>query len=271
MKIAIHGTGNVGWLLSSIIAQQPYVDSVLVCSKTPERVAALCLDVASADPLAASKISFSKACDLIGVDIIVLASAAQCTVGQSMGEQYLQNVNVIDAFLESANPTESVITIVVTSPVYKLTPYVQNKKGLCKSRIIGFGGDLDRNRLRTILLRRGIDDESATAIGEHGTNAIPVYWPPNDYKDVARQLRGFLGRIMELAGPPRNVASSFLLSRLIKSIALDTHDIHSVCGYHPKYRRFVTWPFRIGRSGVVSVVPVDLAGEAKEDFMALQK
>ena len=106
-------------------------------------------------------------------------------------------------------------------------------------------------------------------VGEHGKNTVSVYAGENDYDEVARKVGNFLGDITAQGGRPRNLATGPLLARLVESIVTDSNRVHYVCGYHPDYRLYLTWPFRIGRKGVVGPEPVTLLPRSKEQLQAL--
>jgi len=135
--------------------------------------------------------------------------------------------------------------------------------------VFGFGGDLDRNRLAYVLSQRWIPPEGIGVVGEHGKNTVPVYPGEKDYEEVARKVGNFLGDITAQGGRPRNLATGLLLAKIAESILTDSNRIHYVCGYHPHYELYLTWPFRIGREGVAGPEPVALFPRAKDRFKAL--
>lgn len=121
-----------------------------------------------------------------------------------------------------------------------ITVFAQHRTGLPVSRVLGFGGDVDRNRLASILLRRGKPAGDINLVGEHGKKAIPVYPGEEDYAEIASQVRSYLATIIELTGPPKNLATTVLLGQLVDSIATDAQRVHNVCGYHPEFGLYLT-------------------------------
>ncbi len=54
--------------------------------------------------------------------------------------------------------------IVLATPVDDITALAQWKTGLPPTRVMGFGGDLDRNRLASILLAQGMPETLVASV-----------------------------------------------------------------------------------------------------------
>ena len=86
---------------------------------------------------------------------------------------------------------------------------------------------------------------------------------------MRKRVGNFLGDITAQGGRPRNLATGLLLAKLAESIVMDLNRVHHVCGYHPDYSLYLTWPFRIGRKGILGPEPVNLLPRARADLLAL--
>ena len=88
---------------------------------------------------------------------------------------------------------------------------------------------------------------------------------------VADRVRNFLADITTHGGSPRNLATGLLLAGIVESIVTDAKRVHHVCGYHALYGCYLTWPFRIGRTGVSEPINVNLPPHAESDLTELLK
>jgi len=130
--------------------------------------------------------------------------------------------------------------------------------------VIGFGGDLDSNRLRYILTAADMQSDDAVAVGEHGPNAIPVYAGEQDYDQVTAELRQFWKRIVQHAEVVRNLATAHLLGKLVDSVVTNSNTVHNVCAFHPEHKIYLTWPCAIGRHGADKTLPLVLGKRASQ-------
>ena len=182
---------------------------------------------------------------------------------------YAGNIEAMNKILDSAPVKASAILIGLATPVDDITAHIQKRSGQPYPQVFGFGGDLDRNRLAYVLSEHRIPTQGIGVVGEHGKNTIPLYPGETDYEEVQKRVGSFLGDITAQGGRPRNLATGPLLARLAESVITDSNRVHYVCGYHPEYKLYLTWPFRIGRKGVVGPEPVTLFPRAKERLKAL--
>jgi malate/lactate dehydrogenase len=266
MKVALVGIGNVGSGLLYFLAANPHLDAVFVMSRSEKKSRAAIMDVASARPHGAAKLVPSPYTQMSEADVVVLTAGATPEAVPDRTELYRLNCTIAQEILNQSELSPSTILVLLATPVDDVTAFAQRKTGLPANQVLGFGGDLDRNRLASVLLSRGQPAEGIHIVGEHGRNAIPVYPGEADYDEVAAQVRRYLATIIELAAPPRNLATSVLLDELVTSIATDARRIHHVCGYHGELRVFLTWPFTVGRKGLIVPQTVHLEKRAQADL-----
>lgn len=269
MKVSILGCGNVGSALALHLANHELIDELLLLDTTYEFATAAMLDALSAAPGAASRLRAGSNLPISDSDIVVLAAGYQIPRDRTACDVAAQNRQIATALLEHANLKKSAVLIAVSSPVDQITAHIQRTTRLLKSQVIGFGGDLDCNRLIVSLTRREMPTKDVSVIGEHGANAIPVYSPTLDYEDVGSEVRHFLALISE-AGAPRNLATGVLLANLINTIVRDSGRVHHVCAWHSQLGDWLTWPYCIGRSGILRPQSLTLPEQAKKDLDALR-
>lgn len=265
-QVAVVGTGNVGSALLIHLVEVPTIERVLVINLEDDWSKAAIMDAASARPEAALKLEVSHFPDLGESDVVALTSGAQMKKGEVGADLLQSNTQIMNAILDQATLKPGAVVISLATPVDDITAHIQARYGLPTPQVIGFGGDLDRNRLAYVLSKRGLPGKEIGVVGEHGKKTIPFYQGDVDYAQVARDVRNFLGDITAQGGSPRNLATGPLLARLIDSIANDRRRVHFVCGYHQQFDVYLTWPFVVGRSGAHEPQPVDLAPQAEREF-----
>jgi L-lactate dehydrogenase len=269
MQVAVVGMGNVGCALLHPLAHNKGVDRVFVMSRKKQTAMAAILDVAGSDPKGATKMAYAPYESISQSDIIVITAGLQMEKGQTASDVLKPNLKIAETVLTSAPLKKSAIVICLATPVDYLTVHMQKKAKLPANQVFGFGGDLDRNRLEYVLRCDGKKAYSARIIGEHGANAIPVYDGEIEYAAVAQRVRNFLMTLTAHAGQTRNLATGELLGKLVGSIIDDSGETHYVCGYHPEHGVYLTWPFIIGRKGIVAPLPVELPTNAANDLTKL--
>ena len=270
MVVVIVGCGNVGANLLQHIADLPGVDKFWGVDITDDHVQAAIMDVAGVKPHEARKIlgTTSNHCLSEG-DIIVFTAGVKTGPGETAQDAAKKNFAVIAKTLEGVQVKDSAIFITLPSPVDQIATFIQRKTTLAPRQVIGFGGNLDLNRLVYVLESEGIDATGAAIVGEHGPRTIPVYESEKDYDTVAHRVGHFLADIGKRAGQKRNLATGPLLADLIRSIVQDRGDVYYVSGYHPDYEIYLMWPFHIGRHGAVEPLPMALPPRAQREFDAL--
>ncbi len=271
MIVAVVGCGNVGANLLQYLVDVENVEKILAIGSrgADEKAKAAIMDVASYKPLQAHKIIASSNDSIAEADVIVITAGFKAKYSETSKEVMRKNLRIIDSILEGVKLKPTAILIVIAGPVDITTSYVQRKLNFPPEQVIGFGGDLDRNRLIYTLEGLSIDSAGVGVVGEHGHRTIPVYNPEEKYDEVSSKVRFFLADIGKLAGVKRNLATAPLLAKLIRSVTEDRGDVHYVSGYSPQHDLYITWPHRIWQRGILSVERLDLPPKAQSDFDAL--
>jgi malate/lactate dehydrogenase len=269
MQVAVVGTGNVGSALLIHLVHVPGIDEILVMNIEDDWSKAAIMDAASANPDEALKLKVAPFARLGEPDIILMTSGAQMEVSQTGTDVLAANIRVMDAILDKGQPKASAIVIGLATPVDDITAHLQRRCGLPHPQVFGFGGDLDRNRLAYVLSLNRIANQGIAVVGEHGGNMIPVYAGEKDFDTIANRVRFFLRDITAQGGRPRNLATGLLMAKLVESIVTDANRVHFVCGYHPVHQLHLTWPYRIGRKGVLQPEAVRLFPQGEKALRAL--
>lgn len=269
MQISVVGTGNVGSALLIHLMDVPSIDEILVMNIEDDWSNAAIMDAAGANPDAAQKLSVAPFKRLGESDLIVLTSGAQMKVGETPKDVLHNNIKLTKSILDSAPIKKTVIVIALATPVDDITAFIQKEYKLPENQVFGFGGDIDRSRLVYTLKKLGIPVQGVEIVGEHMKRTVPVYKGEQRYEEVAAKVRNFLSHITAHGGSPRNLATGLLLSRLVRSVVANEENLHYVCGYHPEYTQFITWPFTIGRKGVLKAQSVTFGSASRKNFETL--
>lgn len=265
MIIAVIGCGNVGANLLLHCAGMSRVEKIFALDVSDELVQAAIMDVAGAKPYAADNIVGVLRSELPEADIIVFSAGVKAKKDQNRDIKD-ENKSIIDHYLYKNALKKSAIVITLPGPVEYLAAYIQKSTGLAHSQVIGFGGELDKNRLLYTLNRKNIDPKGALVIGGHASRAIPVYDNENDYKSVMGTVRNFLKQTGALAGKVRNLATAPLLTQLIESIIKNKKKVMCVSGYHSIYNLYLAWPFEIGDKGASNPISLNLSLQTQKEL-----
>jgi malate/lactate dehydrogenase len=250
LEIAVIGTGNVGSTLLMNIATNISLGTIHVFNHNQEKASASIMDVASAFPENVYKFHIADFQEMSNSEIIVICAGLQLTQSITKQEIFKKNKEIAISILKSINLRPDVKVILVAFPVDQITAEIEKYIDIPKSQLIGFGGDLDYNRLKSILISRGNNFENIAIIGEHGKNAIPVLPSEENFDIIANEVREYLSLISKKAGHISNLASGVLIAILIDSIASNCKRKHYICGFHPEMQTYITWPFYVDRTGI---------------------
>ncbi len=123
-----------------------------------------------------------------GLDLSIstdLADAASAEIGifaagsprnpniRSRADLLAANLPVADECLEVMGRFPGVL-VAITNPSDANAYYISKKSGLDRSRVIGFGGQLDSARFGLALRERGLGT-AGTVLGEHGDHQVPIF------------------------------------------------------------------------------------------------
>jgi malate/lactate dehydrogenase len=245
VNLAIVGTGNVGAGVLAHISHDIW-DAVSVVDRNPDHARAAILDATSADHRLSAKAHVGTLEHVSEADVILHAVGIPIPSGRTADDTFHVNAALVREFLRAVKFKRYAVLVLVASPVDDITRLVCRESGLPRERVLGFGGDLDTNRLRAILSRTTTESTSAQIVGEHGARSIPVFPGERDWRAVCEELHRVFPSIVDAAGPARNLASGILLAQLVENIVTGADARHTVCAWHPDYDLCVTWPHEFG-------------------------
>jgi malate dehydrogenase len=260
-SIGLIGSGNVGSAFLLEAARRNWPVAIQVASRRREAATASILDALSAFPKTCTEFAAVERIE-DGTDVVVVAVGLQHQPHLSNEALLERNVSIA---LERTSHlvSERTTFIVVGSPVDQVSEwFVRERVDLGPSRVVGFGGELDRARLDGALTARGIA-EPGIVVGEHGRRTIPVYRSEAHYESVSEEVRAVLLEIRAGTPKARNLASGVHLANLLDSMLAEGQQTHCVSTFDAETGLFLTWPCRIGIRGVIRKEDVTMGERAR--------
>lgn len=264
-RLSVLGMGRIGGEVAYLAALLGLADRLVVHDIAREFLHAQVLDLRHA----ATGVEISTdTTEIPGSDIAVIAAGTARNPGiRSRADLLEANVPSMKACARLLDGFCGVV-IAVTNPVDANTHLLHRLLGCDRSRVIGFGGQLDSARFSLLLRESGIEEEGMV-LGEHGDHQIPIFHRlarevgiPQRERMLARlrtsSMEVIRGKGGTVFGPAAHIAD------LIGAVATDRRQvIPCSCVLEGEYG--ITGcamgvPARIGSGGVLSVEEWDLDG-----------
>lgn len=278
-KIGIIGLGHVGvTLLHELISSEVCQDFVLI-DKDETKLQADALDFQDRAVQTAYPIRFylNDYQSLVDADVVVSCLG---NIGLQANQQKSrfaelpinsQEVEEVSAKLKASG--FSGLLLVVTNPVDVITALYQHYTGFAKERVIGTGTSLDTARLKRVLsdyLEVPAQEVQTYVLGEHGNSQFPA-WSQTRVSGhlVADELSE--ETLVNLAQEARmgghhvffgkgytNFAIATAARRLLEAVLDDSHTVLPVSHFVEAYKGYISYPARIGATGILETVALDL-------------
>ncbi|MBW4654381.1 MAG: malate dehydrogenase [Kaiparowitsia implicata GSE-PSE-MK54-09C] len=281
-QVTVIGAGNVGGTLAQRIVERNIADVVLldVVSGRPQGVA---LDLMEARGLEGHDRSVRGTIDYgdtAGSSIVVITAGLPRKPGMSRDDLTKTNAQiVVEAVKQAIAQSPNALLLVVTNPLDVLTYLAWEASGLPPERVMGMAGILDSSRFQTfIALELGVSsrDVDAMVLGSHGDLMVPLprYSSVNGIpiaqlldaatidRLVERTRNGGaeIVELMQTGGAYYAPASS--TCAMIEAIVQNRSRLLPVAAYltgqYGLTDVFIGVPTRLGRSGVESVLELEL-------------
>lgn len=180
MKLSIIGAGTIGATLAYQCAEKNLFDELVLVDIAEGLAKGQCLDICHALAYGGeTEISCGTYLDMCDSDIIVISAGKPRRPGTDRLDLIRDNCKIIEQISSEIvkNAPDSIV-VAVTNPVDIMNRAAFLKTGFDRSRIIGFGGQLDSARFRYLLSLEysvPVGDVEAYVIGEHGEAQVPVF------------------------------------------------------------------------------------------------
>ena len=179
-KVAIIGMGYVGAGIAYALMIKDIAREIVFIDTREEAVNAEMLDIRHGmHNMGSAKIINGTYSDIKDCDLIIITAGRNRRPGESRLDLIGDNIKITDSVLsELKKYYNQGVILVVSNPVDIITYYITKQLKLPKGRVLGTGCLLDCSRLTNVIsdyVGLGAEFVSATVIGEHGANQIPLW------------------------------------------------------------------------------------------------
>ncbi|MFH1194612.1 MAG: malate dehydrogenase [bacterium] len=179
-KIAVIGGGQIGGVLSQLIAQKELGDVVLfdIVEDMPQGKT---LDIAEASRVDGFDINLqgaNKYSEIEGADVVIVTAGLPRKPGMSRDDLLVTNANIMKVVAEGVKTyAPNSIAIIISNPLDAMVTLFQKITGFPAHRVIGQAGVLDSSRFATFIaweLDVSVKDVNAMVLGGHGDTMVPI-------------------------------------------------------------------------------------------------
>ena len=270
MKVAIVGLGRVGSTTAFNLIRNPRIKELWIIDKDKEIAEALFADFMGTYPDKGGKVKVGDYKDADDADVIGITAGV---FGAPHGDEIWDlNKPIIDNIFSEIKPKKTAKIVVISTPSDVAAEYVQKITGLPHRQVIGFGGMLDANHLKYLMMKESgnFDDLiDAHFVGEHGPRGIPIFRDAvANRKQIVENTKKFYANFMA-KGEASTFGTSHQLAKLIGSMIREYGSVRDISYYNEEYGFYVTWPCIVNTKGVEAPLPLVLTKEEKEEFEKL--
>lgn len=287
MKVAVVGSGFVGATTAMRVAQKGLADEVVMIDIVEGLPQGLALDMNQSSPIEGFEPVLrgtNDYADTAGSDVVVITAGLPRQPGMSRMDLLDKNAGIMrDVAGKVKETSPQAVVIVVSNPLDEMTFLAAEVTGFPRERVVGMAGTLDSARLRYFIAGElGVSPSTVEAmtLGSHGESMVPLparatvdSKPLRDLvdeetlerlyartRDAGAEIVGYLKKGSAYYAPSAAVA------QMVNAIVGDTKEVLPVCawctGQYGIEDVYVGVPARLGRTGVVEVVELDLGEEA---------
>jgi malate dehydrogenase len=179
-KIAIIGGGQIGGVLTQLIAQKQLGDVVLfdIVEDLPQGKT---LDIAEAARVDGYDIKISGTNsykDIAGADLVIITAGLPRKPGMNRDDLLVTNAKIMKSVAEAVKEkAPNSIVIIISNPLDAMVTLFKNVSGFPANRVMGQAGVLDSSRFATFIsweLGVSVKDINALVLGGHGDTMVPV-------------------------------------------------------------------------------------------------
>lgn len=270
MHIVIIGTGKVGSVLALLLCKNPKITKLTLINRTREKAEGLKMDLMGSFPEYGEKILVGEYRDANEADIIFLT----CGVFGAPSGRNLFDVNkeIIESVLRDVKPKKEAKIVLTTTPIDELAPLVMSLTRLEPAHVIGFGGQLDVNRLKFLVQKDHKDfskEIKVHFIGLHGASGIPIFKEEvSDRKQLMHESRNFFKLFLSHLNIS-TLGTSSELAKLADMLMSEKEHVVDISYYDKERNLFITWPCIVNKNGVKEPINLDLSDEERKGFEEL--
>ncbi len=296
-KIGVIGGGNIGGVLTQLLAERAYAKNVaLIDVKGPDFAKGKVLDIAEGTTVIRTdvQVAGSKEYDILdGADMIIntagVPRAARPDGTLPSREELLEtNLKITDAVsagIKKYCPDATVISI--ANPLDAIVYRLHMNLGLSRNKLMGMAGVLDSARYRYFIAQEAgvsVENIDAMVLGGHGDSMIPVrsacriagmpveqFVSPEKLDAIEARTRKAGGEVVKLLGSGSAFVSPAQSAlEMAEAIIYDKKKIIPVSAYldgeYGVKGLFIGVPAVLGKNGIEKIIEMDLTDTEKEMF-----
>lgn len=179
-KIALIGGGQIGGVLTQLIALRQLGDAVLfdIVEDLPQGKT---LDIAEAsrvDGFDSKLTGTNDYKDIEGSDVVIVTAGIPRKPGMSRDDLLGTNAKIMKSVAENvAKYAPNSVVIVISNPLDAMVTLFQKVSGFAHNKVLGQAGVLDSSRFSTFIaweLGVSVKDVNAMVLGGHGDDMVPI-------------------------------------------------------------------------------------------------
>jgi malate dehydrogenase len=179
-KIALIGGGQIGGVLTQLIAQKQLGDVVLfdIVEDLPQGKT---LDIAEAARVGGYDVNVSGTNnykDIANSDLIIITAGLPRKPGMSRDDLLVTNAKIMKSVAEAVKQNApNAIVIIISNPLDAMVTLFKNVSGFPANRVLGQAGVLDSSRFASFIaweLGVSVKDINALVLGGHGDTMVPI-------------------------------------------------------------------------------------------------
>ncbi len=179
-KIALIGGGQIGGVLTQLIAQKELGDVILydIVEDLPQGKALDIAEAAGVDLFDVSVKGTNDYKDIEGADLVIITAGLPRKPGMSRDDLLVTNANIMKTVAENVKTyAPNSIVIVISNPLDAMVTLFQKISGFPTYRVMGQSGVLDSSRFATFIaweLGVSVKNVNAIVLGGHGDTMVPL-------------------------------------------------------------------------------------------------
>jgi malate dehydrogenase len=179
-KIALIGGGQIGGVLTQLIAQKQLADVVLfdIVEDLPQGKALDIAEAANVDGFDVNISGTNNYKDISGADLVIITAGLPRKPGMSRDDLLVTNAKIMRSVAESVKSNApGAIVIIISNPLDAMVTLFKNISGFPANRVMGQAGVLDSSRFASFIaweLGVSVKDVNALVLGGHGDTMVPI-------------------------------------------------------------------------------------------------
>jgi malate dehydrogenase len=179
-KIALIGGGQIGGVLTQLIAQKQLGDVVLfdIVEDLPQGKTLDIAEAARVDGYDVKVSGTNSYKDIAGSDLVIITAGLPRKPGMSRDDLLVTNAKIMKSVAEAVKDNApDAIVIIISNPLDAMVTLFKNVSGFPANRVMGQAGVLDSSRFASFIaweLGVSVKDINALVLGGHGDTMVPI-------------------------------------------------------------------------------------------------